>query len=237
LITITVGRSRKSTILAYVDFVLAYFFAVHPTYEQARMDKQSNAKQRKAQHRRTQKRQYTWSQEELKKLRATEDLRQIYRNINHAVGKDKLAGITLVIAPNQQEGEWVERTSKDAIEDACISEGQQRFHQTKGTPPVTAPLNIQLGYMGIGAAADNTLNGKYDSKPGTDKYAKILLEALSRVGPGEEDSEVGIWAVVSRHLGSSEFPSYTDHERRRIRYLFQSKYPQRYNLTWRICLR
>ena len=115
--------------------------------EQERMDKQSNERQRRAQHRRIRKKQYSSSQE-LKKLRATEELRQIYRNIKHAVGKDTLAGITLVIAPNQQ-GEWVECTSKDAIEDACISEGQRRFHQTKGTPPMTAPLNIQLGYMGI----------------------------------------------------------------------------------------
>jgi hypothetical protein len=131
------------------------------------MDKQANARQRKAQHRRIKKRQYTSSQQ-LKKLQDNEDLRQIYRIINHAVGKDKLAGITLVIAPNQQ-GEWVECTSKDAIEDVCISERQQRFHQTKGTPPMTAPLNIQLGYMGIGVEADNILNGTYDSKPGTDK--------------------------------------------------------------------
>jgi hypothetical protein len=57
---------------------------------------------------------------------------------------------------------------------------------------MTLPLNIQLGYMGIGAEADNILNGKYDSKPGTDKYAKIVLEALSRVAPGEEELEVGI---------------------------------------------
>jgi hypothetical protein len=57
---------------------------------------------------------------------------------------------------------------------------------------MTAPLNIQLGYMGIGAVGDKILNGKYNSKPGTDKYAKILLEALSCLAPGEEDMEVGI---------------------------------------------
>jgi hypothetical protein len=96
------------------------------------MDKQANARQRKVQHRRTKKRQYTLLQE-LKKLRATEDLRQIYRNINHAVGKDKLAGITLVIAPNQQ-GEWVECTSKDAIEDAK-AKGSEGFIKPKEPDP------------------------------------------------------------------------------------------------------
>jgi hypothetical protein len=158
--------------------------------EQERMDKQSKTRQRKAHHRRFKKRQYTSSQE-LKKLRATENLRRIYRNIKYAVGKDTLAGITLVVAPNSQ-GDWVECTSKDEIEDACISEAQRRFHQTKGTPPMTAPLNIQLGYMGIGDEAERILNGQYESKPGTDRYAQILLKALSRVAPTEDELEVGI---------------------------------------------
>jgi hypothetical protein len=46
---------------------------------------------------------------------------------------------------------------------------------------MTAPLTIQLGYMGIGAEANKILNGQYESKPGTDKYKKFLLENLSCV--------------------------------------------------------
>jgi hypothetical protein len=107
------------------------------------MNKFSKCRQREAHYRRKKQKLYT-SAQELKKLRATEELCQIYCNINYAVGKDKLAGISLVIAPNRQ-GEWIECTSKDEIEDACIEEGQRRFHQTAGTPPMTAPLNIQLG--------------------------------------------------------------------------------------------
>jgi hypothetical protein len=146
--------------------------------EQARMDKRSKARQRNAHHRRSNKKQYA-SAQELKKLRATEDLRRIYRNMKYAVRKDTLAGITLVIAPNSQ-GDWVECRSKDEIEDACISEAQRRFHQTKGTPPMTAPLNIQLGYMGIGDAADRILDGQYKSKPGTDPYEwEYPLPAIS----------------------------------------------------------
>ena len=141
--------------------------------EQERMDKQSKARQRKAHHRRIEKKQYTSSQE-LTKLRATENLRQIYHNIKYAVGKDTLAGITLVIAPTSQ-GDWVECTSKDEIEDACISEAQRRFHQTKGTPPMTAPLNIQLGYMGIGDESERVMNGQYKCKPGTDRDGEVLL--------------------------------------------------------------
>ncbi len=57
---------------------------------------------------------------------------------------------------------------------------------------MTAPLNIQLGYMGIGDEAERILNGQYESKPGTDRYAQILLKALSRVAPTEDELEVGI---------------------------------------------
>jgi hypothetical protein len=88
--------------------------------EQARMDKQSKStRQRKAHHWHIDKKQYT-SAQGLKKLWATEDLRWIYCNIKYAVEKDTLAAITLVIAPNSQ-GDWVECTNKDEIEDACIS--------------------------------------------------------------------------------------------------------------------
>jgi hypothetical protein len=123
---------------------------------------------------------YTLAQE-LKKLRATEELCQIYCNINYAVGKDKLAGILLVIAPDH-----IECTSKDNIKDGCIYEGQQQFHQTAGTPLMTAPLNIQLGYLGIGKEYDCILNDHYKSKPGTNQYAQLLLKWLSRVAPGRK---------------------------------------------------
>jgi hypothetical protein len=112
------------------------------TQEQARMDKLSKARQPKAHYHCTDKKQYTLAQE-LKKLLANKDLHRIYRNIKWAIRKDTLAEITLVIAPNSQ-GDWVECTSKDEIEDACISEAQQRFHQTQGNPPITAPPKIQL---------------------------------------------------------------------------------------------
>jgi hypothetical protein len=158
--------------------------------EQARMDKRYKARQRKAHCRGSNKKQYT-SAQELKKLQATEDLSRIYCTIKYAVGNDTLARITLVIAPNSQ-GDWVECTSKDEIEDACISEAQRRFHQTKGTPPMTAPLNIQLGYMGIGNATDRILNGQYESKPGTDSYAEIPLKSLSLLAPKEDELEISI---------------------------------------------
>jgi hypothetical protein len=185
--------------------------------EQARMDKRSKARQRKAHHRRSDKKQYT-SAQELKKLWATEDLRRIYRNIKYDVRKDTLAGITLVIAPNSQ-GDWVECTSKDEIDDACISEAQRRFHQTKGTPPMTAPLNIKLGYMGIGDAADQILDGQYESKPGTDPYVEILLKSLSRVAPEEDELEIGIsttdfvsgWKKAKEKTASGPSPVHFGH--------------------------
>ena len=123
-----------------------------------------------------------------------------------------------VIAPNSQ-GDWVECTSKDEIEDACIAEAQRRFHQTKGTPPMTAPLNIQLGYMGIGDEPDRILKGQYESKPGTDPYAEILLKYLSRVAPEEDELEVGIsttdfiagWKKAKEKTASGPSPVHFGH--------------------------
>jgi hypothetical protein len=118
------------------------------------------------------------SAQELKKLRATEGLCQRYCNISYAVGKDKLAGILLVIAPNCQ-GEWIECTSKDAIKDACINAGQQLFHRTACTPPMTAPLHIPLlGCLGIGNESNCILIDNYKSKPGTNQYAQLRLKLL-----------------------------------------------------------
>jgi hypothetical protein len=84
---------------------------------------------------------------------------------------------------------------------------------------MTAPLNIQLGYMGIGAKADNILQGKYDSKPGTDKYAQILLEALSCVAPGEDELEIGLsttdfiagWKKAKEKTASGPSPVHFGH--------------------------
>jgi hypothetical protein len=57
---------------------------------------------------------------------------------------------------------------------------------------MTTPLNIQLGYMGIGGAADRILGGQYESKPGTDPYAEILLKSLSRAALKEDKLQIGI---------------------------------------------
>ena len=71
-----------------------------------------------------------------------------------------------------------ERTTKDAIEDACICENKQRFFQSSNTPFMISPLLDDFGYLADTAAADQVLNGTYQPPDGTDQYAKLLLDQL-----------------------------------------------------------
>jgi hypothetical protein len=57
---------------------------------------------------------------------------------------------------------------------------------------MTAPLNMQLSYLGIGNESNHILNGDYESKPCTNQYAQLLLKMPSRVAAKEEELEVGI---------------------------------------------
>jgi hypothetical protein len=57
---------------------------------------------------------------------------------------------------------------------------------------MTAPLNIQLGHLGIGNESNHIFNGNYKSKPGTNQCAQLLLKMLSQAAPIEEELEVGI---------------------------------------------
>jgi hypothetical protein len=77
------------------------------------------------------------------------------------------------------EGGRHKRTTKDAIEDACIRENSSRFFQSSTTPFMISPLVDDFGYLADTApAAEQVLNGTYQLPDGTDYYAKLLLDQL-----------------------------------------------------------
>jgi hypothetical protein len=82
-----------------------------------------------------------------------------------------------MVYENDEEGRH-ERTTKDAIEDACIRENSSRLFQSSTTPFMISPLVDDFGYLADTPAAAQVLNGTYQPPDGTDYYARLLLDQL-----------------------------------------------------------
>ena len=134
---------------------------------------------------------------QLRTLKKEEWSRRFFSRIKRAVGKDALQGVTMVIAPEKTDKDgnvtqWKECTAHDDITEALIKTHHAKYHQTEDSPPMTYPVQNQLGYLGIGRHADNILNGEYTPIPGTDKFSKRLLTQLKRVPEFSQEEETGI---------------------------------------------
>ena len=60
----------------------------------------------------------------------------LFQRIHHAVGKGRMRGVSMVIAPNK-DGQWKECHEPDEIFAALIKEYKAKYHQTENTPPMT----------------------------------------------------------------------------------------------------
>ncbi len=113
---------------------------------------------------------------EEKTLKQIERQRRQARNVKRVRGKGQQSSVNMVYE-NDEEGRH-ERTTKDAIEDACIRENSSRFFQSSTTPFMISPLVDDFGYLADTPAAEQVLNGTYQPPDGTDYYAKLLLDQL-----------------------------------------------------------
>ena len=113
---------------------------------------------------------------ELKQLRTIEKQRTVSRNIKRMQGKLQRNATTQVFV-NDQEGRRLV-TTKQAIEAACINENLERFTQSESTPFMQEPLLSALGFLADTPEADAILDGTYEPPPGTDRYAKLLIQEL-----------------------------------------------------------
>jgi hypothetical protein len=118
----------------------------------------------------------TTSEAEEKSLKQIERQRRQARNVKRIRGKGQQNSVNMVYE-NDEDGRH-ERTTKDAIEDACIRENSQRFFQSSNTPFMISPLVDDFGYLADTPAAEQVLNGTYQTPDGTDYYAKLLLDQL-----------------------------------------------------------
>jgi hypothetical protein len=113
---------------------------------------------------------------ELQQLRTIEQQRTVARNIKRMQGKLQRNATTQVCISNEQGRRTV--TSKEDIEDACIEENISRFSQSNNTPLMQEPLLSLIGYLANTQAAEDILQGTFETPPETDKYTKLLIAEL-----------------------------------------------------------
>ena len=83
----------------------------------------------------------------IKMILQLEGIRTMYRRIDHAVEKQRMKGVTMVLEKNSM-GEWVERNTPQEIFQALTKEYHAKYHQTEQTPPMRNPMVHMLGYLG-----------------------------------------------------------------------------------------
>jgi hypothetical protein len=77
----------------------------------------------------------------------------------------------------------LEVTSQHDVERYTMEMCEARFRLTENTPPMTAPLLGDLGYMGTTAAAQQILAGTYVPPPGVDDLTREFLLELQTMAP------------------------------------------------------
>ena len=116
----------------------------------------------------------------LKTILSNERMRDIFRRVQYAVGKQRLRDITAVEAQNE-EGNWEQVTDQKLITKALVQEYKTKYHQTEDTPPMNQPMVSQIGYLGLGHQTDEILAGRMKRQPGSNRYANMLLTKLKRL--------------------------------------------------------
>jgi hypothetical protein len=103
---------------------------------------------------------------EEKSLKQIERQRKQIRNVKRVTKKEQQSSVNMVYK-NDEDGRY-ERTTKDAIEDACIRENSYRFFQCSNTPFMISPLVDDFGYLADTVAGEQVQNGTYQPPDGTD---------------------------------------------------------------------
>ena len=118
----------------------------------------------------------------IKQIKTTEFLRGMFRRIKHSVGKVQFKGISMVEVAH--EDNFLEQiTDHQRITQVLIAEYKKKYHQTENTPPMTPPMQNQLGYLGIGQVAQSILQGSFQPHSSMNAYASLLLQNLQYIHP------------------------------------------------------
>ena len=96
------------------------------------------------------------------------------KSMRHKLGQPA----TTKVFYTNDEGNHVECTKKETIEEACFKENDWRFGQSEGTPPTIEPVLSDLGYLGTTEAVEDILNGTYEIPECIDIYTTKLIREL-----------------------------------------------------------
>ena len=114
----------------------------------------------------------------LKQIQVNEEQRASWSRIHRMDGTARIGvGLTKVLSLDEN-GNLVERLTREDLEYACLQENVRRFTQTKGTPLTIGPLLEALGLLGKGEFADAIMKGTYRLPPGVDPAIQTVLDSL-----------------------------------------------------------
>ena len=105
--------------------------------------------------------------------------RRDFAIIRHLTGKAAKGSVSFV-QERDDEGVLHDCRTKEAIEEACLRENDQRFRLASDTPMLQEPLISDFGPYGVTEAAQQVLDGTYVPPEGTDPYFTALLPYLKQ---------------------------------------------------------
>ncbi len=155
-------RSRKAAIQAYED--------IKPKAPRLRVDylhKKAN--------------DYSTTGNETSRKHASRMLREerqreASRHLRRALGKTRNGGIDWI--EMLDKGKTVRYSAKEKVEEKIMKVNETKFRKAASTPPMTAPLVGDLGFLGNTDAAKRILNGTYQCPPGVDAHTQNFIAEL-----------------------------------------------------------
>ena len=114
----------------------------------------------------------------IKVLRHREKQRFTARKIKFLRGKIN-TGSTTMVTIQSDDGESKDLTGKREIEEAILSNNQQKYQQSFHTPFLQSPLREEFGFKGLTMAAQAVLGGVYEAKENLDQYTKAVIDELA----------------------------------------------------------
>ena len=123
-----------------------------------------------------------------------EAVKKKWRGIHHAT-KKKAANSVSRVQVSTAEG-VSDHEGEEAVEEAIMSENQQRFRLAKSSPLSSGRLYEDLGYIADTEAAQKILDGTYVPPPGTDEHTINLLFEIAEVAKHIRQGSVSLEITV-----------------------------------------
>ena len=114
----------------------------------------------------------------LQNIQHREAQRSSARTVKYVLMKLNGGGTSMVVII--RNGETVEITTKEELEQALLHENEWKYHQTEGfSQLLSGPLLDDIGLLGEGPHVKNILNGSYVVPEGTNPGTKLYLAAMA----------------------------------------------------------